>query len=150
MWKEDIKKIEEEKEMYGEKINEGVDEKTIKIFREELKKQLNVDLPNEYAEILKTLNGLEFNGYILYGIDKMFIDSNPNQSINGILEMNTIWYENDNQKIYLFLGESNITWYVYVIDTHEYLTLDNPSGRVLDKYNAFDEMFNQMLEESLL
>ena len=70
--------------------------------------------------------------------------------IHGIMEMNSIWYENENQKSYLFLGESNISWYVYKIDTCEYFELDNPSGSVLEKYNSFEEMFNHMLEESLL
>lgn len=50
----------------------------------------------------------------------------------------------------IFLGESNISWYVYKIDTCEYFELDNPSGSVLEKYNSFEEMFAHMLEESLV
>lgn len=53
-------------------------------------------------------------------------------------------------KSYLFLGESNLSWYVYRIETDEYLELDNPSGNVLEKYDNFEEMFSHMLEESLL
>lgn len=150
MWKEEIEKIKEEKNIYGEKINKGADNIAIEKLRKELKYQFDVDLPQEYANILKVVNGLEFNGYILYGIDEKLIDFSLDQAINGILEMNSIWYENENQKAFLFLGESNITWYVYILNTQEYAVLDNPSGRVLKKYNAFDEMFNYMLGESLL
>lgn len=72
------------------------------------------------------------------------------EMIYGVLEMNSIWYENEDQKSYLFLGESNLSWYVYRIETNEYLELDHPSGNVLEKYDNFEGMFSHMLEESLL
>ena len=150
MWKEYIDKIKEEKNIYGEMINEGAEDAAIKTLNNKLKHCFDLEIPQGYAAILKYVNGLEFNGYILYGIDEENGNNCSNQLIHGIMEMNSIWYENENQKSYLFLGESNISWYVYKIDTCEYFELDNPSGSVLEKYNSFEEMFNHMLEESLL
>lgn len=150
MWKEKLEKIEKEKRIYGEKINKGVDDATLENLRKELEHRFDVDLPQEYANVLKTVNGLEFNGYILYGVDEEFIEYEQNQAINGIIEINSIWYENENQRAYLFIGESNITWYAYMLNTHEYVVLDNPSGRVLKKYIILDEMVDHILEESLI
>lgn len=150
MWKEYMDKIKEEKNKYDEAINEGADDMSIATLNKELKRRFGFEMPQGYSEILKNINGLEFNGYILYGIDKEIGNSRFKQKIYGVLEMNSIWYENEDQKSYLFLGESNLSWYVYRIETNEYLELDHPSGNVLEKYDNFEGMFSHMLEESLL
>ncbi len=139
MWKDKLQEIIQEKNLYGEKVNIGATESEIELFLTETKTELNVDLPIDYVKILEYVNGLEFNGFILYGIDKDLLSMQPNQSINGLIEYNKIWYENEWQKKYIFIGESNISWYVYDMVECRYLKLDNPSGRVRlllpDKYN---------------
>ena len=57
------------KNLYGEKINIGATEEEIQPLVKETQNELNVDLPSEYARILEVVNGIEFNGFILYGID---------------------------------------------------------------------------------
>ena len=84
MWKDKLQEIIQEKKIYGEKINIGATEDEIEIFFKEAKIELNVDLPNDYANILEIVNGLEFNGFILYGIDQNLLSKQPNQSINGL------------------------------------------------------------------
>ena len=78
--------------------------------------------------ILLWANGFEWNGFILYGVDQEFFD-NPSYAVSGLIEQNEIWYEVESQRAYLFLGESNISWYVYEIASGRYMELDNPSGR---------------------
>ena len=45
----EVKKWQQEKKIYGEKINIGATEDEIEIFLKEAKIELNVDLPNDYA-----------------------------------------------------------------------------------------------------
>lgn len=98
MWKDKLQEIVQEKNLYGEKVNSGATEEEIAIFCKETKAELNVDLSNDYVKILGLVNGLEFNGFILYGIDQHLLSRQPNQSINGLIEYNKIWYENEWQK----------------------------------------------------
>lgn len=98
MWKDKLQEIIQEKKIYGEMVNVGATEEEIEIFFKEAKTELNVDIPIEYKKILKIVNGLEFNGFILYGIDSILLSKQPNQSINGLIEYNKIWYENEWQK----------------------------------------------------
>ncbi len=35
-----------------------------------------VDLPDDYAKVLETVDGIEFNGFILYGIDQKWLKNN--------------------------------------------------------------------------
>ena len=67
-----------------------------------LRNEFNVDLSNEYVKILRTVNGIEFNGFILYGIDQRLLEKQQNQRINGLIECNKIWYENEWQRQHIF------------------------------------------------
>lgn len=102
MWKEKLQEIIKEKEIYGEKVNIGATEREIQLLNNETKKELNVDLPSEYVNILKVVNGIEFNGFILYGIDERLLEKKHNQPINGLIEYNKIWHENEWQKQFFF------------------------------------------------
>ena len=47
--------------------------------------------------------------------------------------VNEIYWENENLKQYLFLGEDSISWYGIAIESGEYYILDKPSGSVMCK-----------------
>ena len=53
MWKDKLQEIIQEKKIYGEKVNIGATEEEIGMFFKEVKAELNVDLPNDYANILE-------------------------------------------------------------------------------------------------
>lgn len=61
MWKDKLQEIIQEKKIFGEKVNFGATEDEIEIFFKEAKVELIIDLPNDYANILEIVNGLEFN-----------------------------------------------------------------------------------------
>ena len=145
MWKEKLQEIIKEKEIYGEKVNIGATEREIQLLNNETKKELNVDLPSEYVNILKVVNGIEFNGFILYGIDERLLEKKHNQPINGLIEYNKIWHENEWQKQFFFLGESNISWYAYDFITSKYCELDNPSGREIQIFSNLECMVEKAM-----
>lgn len=149
MWKDKLEEIVQEKKIYGEKINMGVTEEEIQLFIKEVKCELRVDLPKEYVNVLKVVNGIEFNGCILYGIDQKLLNGQPNEFIYGLIEYNKIWYENEWQKQYIFLGESNISWYVYDIVKCQYYELDNPSGRKCEAFSTLDCLVEKVLSDAL-
>lgn len=149
MWKNKLEEIVQEKNLYGEKINTGATEEEVQLFIKEIKCELRVDLPDEYINILKVVNGLEFNGFILYGIDQNILNNQPNEFIYGLIEYNKIWYENEWQKQYIFLGESNISWYVYDLEESQYYELDNPSGRKCEVFSSLDYLVERILSDAL-
>lgn len=150
MWEENLKKIIDELKLYDEKINQGASKNEIKRLKLEAKSKLGFELPSEYLDIISKVNGLEFNGFILYGVDEYLLGSEINQNIYGLIEYNLIWHENEEQKKYLFLGESNISWYVYDIENKNFIELDNPSGEKIEKFNNFYEMFKKLLEDAVM
>lgn len=150
MWEDNLKRIIDEKKMYDEEVNTGASKEEIGKLTAEASEKLNVEIPKEYLDIISKINGIEFNGFILYGVDEDLLEHEVNQSIYGLVDSNQIWYENEEQKKYLFLGESNISWYVYEYKNKCFIELDNPSGRESNKFNSFYEMFNKMLVDAVM
>ena len=149
MWKEKLQQIVQEMKSYDEEINAGATMEEIQSFLEKSKTELKVDVPDEYLKILQVVNGIEFNGFILYGIDEELLDVQQNQSINGMIENNKIWYENEWQKKYLFFGESDISWYVYDLVKGQYCELDNPSGEEIEVFENAECLVEKLLCDAL-
>lgn len=105
-------------------------------------------LPDGYIEFLKRNNGLDFNGTVIYGVDKQH--ESVEESSAGLLETNEIWYENEWQKRYIFFGDSSIAWYCYDRIERSYIELDKPSGSFIQSYECFDAMLDDALETTLL
>lgn len=151
MWIENLTEVQNSlKDDYDEEINVGATVNEINRFKEKIGRLVQGEIPQEFFDLINKVNGLEYNGFILYGIDENLLDSTPNQDIYGLLEYNKIWYENEHQKEYFFWGESNISWYVYKFQSQKYYELDNPSGREIKSYNSIVELFDKMLSDALL
>ncbi|MBY0595890.1 YrhA family protein [Bacillus bingmayongensis] len=145
MWKNLILEIENILKSVGYELNTPATDTEIQRLREDVKEKFNVDLPSEYEEFLQTVNGLDFGGLVLYGVDPSLLETERDEPICGLIDTNEIWYENEFQKEYLFLGDSNIAWFCKNLSDGTYLELDKPSGTLMKTYSDF----NTMLEEAL-
>ncbi|MBG9917255.1 SMI1 / KNR4 family protein [Bacillus sonorensis] len=114
-------------------------EKNIELVKEWISKNIKKNLwIKEYGDFLRKADGLEFNGLIIY-------NANPNDVNNGIIGANEIWHENEWNNRYLFLGDSDISWYCFDIDYNVFVELDKPSGDVVEEFTSF----NKMIEEAI-
>ena len=88
---------------------------------------------------------------IVYIIDGFDFDSLSFYSINydkenNLYESNEIYWENENLKEYLFIGEDSISWYCISFNTEKYYILDKPSGSVIDEFFQFDDLLMTAFE----
>ncbi|MDM5153719.1 YrhA family protein [Bacillus sp. DX1.1] len=150
MWKNLILEIEKKEKSYNDKLNTPATDTEVQKLRERAKESFNIDLPSEYEEFLKTVNGLDFNGLVIYGVDPSLLDIEMDELICGLIDTNEIWYENEWQKIYLFLGDSDIAWFCKNLSDGTYVELDKPSGTVMEIYNDFNTMIEAALQDHLL
>lgn len=61
-----------------------------------------------------------------------------------------MWYENEWQKEYVFLGVSCISWYIYELASKRYFELDNPSGSKVKEFDSLQSMLEKLLSDSLI
>lgn len=150
-WKKILEKIRGIEERYGSSLRRPAAEAEIIKMNHKIKDELgDVVLPSSYIEFLKNVNGLDFNGLVIYGVDEKLLDSEVEEDIHGFIETNGLWYENDWQKQYIFFGDSDTAWYCYDQKECLYVELDKPSGTVIESFESFDTMLSNALETTLL
>lgn len=150
-WKELLIEVEKIEEKYGSSLrNSAINTEIIKLNHNIQQRLGDIVLPESYIEFLKEVNGLDFNGLVIYGIDELLLDEKVEEDIHGFIEMNEIWYDNDWQKQYIFFGDSDTAWYCYDLKERGYVELDKPSGNLIQSFNSFDSMLSNALETILL
>ena len=150
MWKDKLRKVQGICDIYSLTcINPGVPNTIINNWSIRVQDTLGIRPPQEFIDILLCTNGFEWNGFILYWVDGDSFLIAPPYAVHGLIEENEVWYEVEDQKAYLFLGESNISWFVYEIATERYMELDNPSGREIVVFHSCAEMFEKLLDDCL-
>ncbi|TXC85787.1 SMI1/KNR4 family protein [Metabacillus litoralis] len=150
-WKDlliEIKKIEEK---YGSSLRKPTTATEIIKMNHNIEQKFgNILLPEAYIEFLRNVNGLDFNGLVIYGVDKVLLDNEVDEDIHGFIETNELWYENEWQKKYIFFGDSDTAWYCYDQQESVYVELDKPSGTLIQSFENFDFMLSDAFETILL
>lgn len=85
MWEKllsDIRKVEGK---YGDTLNTPASNEQIELLKKIVKEKFDHVLPEQYVNFLKTVNGLEFNGFIFYGVDSSLLEVQNNQTVYGLL-----------------------------------------------------------------
>lgn len=149
MWKSDLAEIAEFEAKRGRELNTGASDEDIRVLDDKSVSTFGAHIPSEYAQLLKTINGFEFNGHILYGVDEDLLKVPPNQNINGFIDMNETWKDNGFDD-YLFIGQHDISWFVYSVSEGSFLELDLPSGDKLVNFTDFDSLLDMFFERALL
>ena len=151
MWKDKLEKIKIEFENYfGFVFNNPASDNEIFKLKNSFFKKFGLELPTQYLEFLKYMNGIEFDGFIILSVDENLLDNGINQEVGGIIDFNEILYENEFNKDYIFLADRDISWYVYNIKDKNFNILDKPSGELMETYNDFYSMLDNVLEEYIL
>ncbi len=91
------------------------------------------------------MNGLEYNGCMIYGIDEEFLEESPNNEIYGLLEYNDMRSQGDKEKR-LYIAESETYLFIYNLEDKAYYKLGNFLYKKLKKYGSYEEMIKDFLD----
>ncbi|MDM5268258.1 SMI1/KNR4 family protein [Bacillus wiedmannii] len=131
-------------------MNLPTNEKELSRFRKSVVEKFGEDvLPQQYYEFLQTVNGIEFNGLIIYGIDQSFLDFKPINQVDSFFDANEIWESIKDEEELIFFGDSDIAWYCYNVSKKEFVELDKPSGEHMETFCDFDTMLKSALSAAL-
>ncbi|MCA1318363.1 SMI1/KNR4 family protein [Bacillus tianshenii] len=149
-WKDLLIEIDKIEKKYGSRLRNPVsDTEIINMEKNFQRKFGNIVLPESYREFLKRINGLDFNGLVIYGVDEVLREGEVNEDVHGLIETNELWYENESQKQYIFYADSDTAWYCYDLKESVYVELDKPSGTLIQSYDSFSSMLSDALETTL-
>ncbi|MDR1068270.1 MAG: YrhA family protein [Clostridiales Family XIII bacterium] len=139
-----LDKIEEAEKEFGSSIfaqNEKTNENEIACFEKWISNYCENGF-SEYVELMKLINGLNNNGLYIYSLDKK-------SEYNVYEENETLWYDNEDFRDYIFFGDDSISWYCLNKKDGNYYILDKPSGTIMDEYKLFDEVIIEALKTAL-
>lgn len=156
LWRSDIVKVLIKKERRGRnmkivekikrKLNLPTNENKLSGFRKSVVEKFGEDiLPQQYYEFLQTVNGIEFNGLKIYGIDQNFLDSKPINHVDSFFDANETWGSIKGEDELIFFGDSDIAWYCYNVSKKSFVELDKPSGDYVGTFCDFDAMLESAL-----
>lgn len=147
---EKFEEIRKRKSKYNQQLNDGATDSELKKFNIQSQKSLGYFFPDDYLMMLQMINGIEYNGFILYGIDEYLLERKSKQRITGAIHTNQEWYELEENKSYIFLAEDELSWYVLDEKKDAYRIMSKPTGDYLEEYNDFETLLDRMLGDALL
>ncbi|MES9690355.1 SMI1/KNR4 family protein [Bacillus toyonensis] len=150
MWREKISHISKIREKRNRKLNLPINEKELSKFRKSVVEKFGEDvLSQQYYEFLQTVNGIEFNGLTIYGIDQSFLDFKPINQVDSFFDANEVWESIQDEDELIFFGDSDIAWYCYNVSKKKFVELDKPSGEHIETFCDFDTMLKSALSVAL-
>lgn len=135
-----IQRIREVAEGWGESLEPPASSSDIAEFKEKILLMCGGELPEEYFEFLKKLNGLEFNGLIIYGTKNSQTD--PDGSPLDLIEMNEIMQDcsDVSRKEVVFIGEDSTGLLVYDLKQQEFQFRDRVGFDRTQSFSSFKDM----------
>ncbi|WHX50303.1 YrhA family protein [Paenibacillus woosongensis] len=150
MWKEQVSHISKIRKKRNRKLNLPANENELSSFRKSVVEKFGEDvLPQQYYEFLKTVNGIEFNGLKIYGIDPIFLDSKSINQVDSFFDANETWESIKDEDELIFFGDSDIAWYCYNVSKKCFVELDKPSGELMETFCDFDTMLQSAFSVAL-
>ena len=150
MWREQVSRISRIREKRNRKLNAPANENELSRFRKSVVEKFGEDvLPQQYYEFLQTVNGIEWNGLRIYGIDHIFLDSRPINQVDGFFDANETWEPIKDEDQLIFFGDSDIAWYCYHVSKRSFVELDKPSGDLMETFCDFDAMLESAFSSVL-
>ena len=123
------------------KFYSGLDNSEIEKLKEKSIEKLNIDIPEEYKEFLKISNGVTSdNGAKFYSKFDL-----KKRGRYDIVDINYDYRELTDIEDFIKLGNDDISYFVYDINTSKYQVLSDGTLDVLNEYNHFYELLKAVL-----
>lgn len=112
-------------------------------------RELKIELPDEYAELLFTADGLNWGGLEFFG-SVVHVDKKHSFSITDLLSQNRLFQAlNPDRKNDVLLGHTDEENYIYNSKTGKYEIVEEFENNVLKSFNSFEDLFQYVIDEQI-
>lgn len=112
-------------------------------------RDLKVELPDEYAELLFTADGINWGGLEFFG-SVMHVDKKRAFSVTDLVSQNRLFQAlNPERKNDVLLGHTDEESYIYNSKNGKYEIIEEFENNVLKSFSSFEEMFQYVIDEQI-
>ncbi len=149
MYEQLLTRVGEEQAKYGERSQPPCTGERLERLRQRAPAELGAEVPEEYAAFLRAQDGLNHNGLFIYASETSPVAGGADATIEGFVEANLGWRDDEFFNDYLVFGEGNMDLYVRHLPTGEYQVLDRTPGNLIEAHPAFDQLIAAALKAHL-
>jgi hypothetical protein len=136
-----LQRIDAKKRAYDQTIWPPAAEAAIDRLRAHARETLKTQAPEGYTALLRRRDGVDFNGYAIYGATE-----HRQPFLAGFIEANARLADPPSR--FVFYGETGHTLYAEDQTSGRWVALDAPSLDVVDEFDSFDAMLEHVLREA--
>ena len=150
MYQELLREVAEAQSKYGERKQPPGHPERLARLRERVREELAAEVPPEYEAFLREQDGLNWNGLFIYACEPSEVaGASADAHIEGFVEANLAWRDDEHMRDYLVFGEGNMDLYVRHLPTGEYRTIDRVPGNLIETHPSFEAMLAAALKAHL-
>lgn len=149
MYEQLLTQIGAEQARYGERSQPPATEERLERLRQRAREELGAEVPEEYLDFLRTQDGLNHNGLFIYASEPSPVEGTTDATIDGLVEANLGWRDDDFFKDLLVFGEGNMDLYVRHLPTGEYRVIDRVPGNLIETHPSFKQLIAAALKSHL-
>jgi len=136
-----LRRIEAEKREFDQTVQPPAAPAAIERLRTHARDSLRTELPDGYVRFLQHADGLDFNGYVIYGASE-----HEKPYLAGLAEANAQLA--DPPARYVFYGETGDELFAQDREGGAWVLLDRPSLDVIENFPSFEAMLERMLHDA--
>ena len=111
--------------------------------------EMKIELPDEYAELLFTADGLNWGGLEFFG-SVMHVDKKRAFNITDLISQNRLFQAlNPSKKGCILLGHTDEESYIYNSQNNKYEIIEEFEDNVLKSFDSFEELFQYVIDEQI-
>lgn len=146
MYQELLKTIGERASSYGESLQPPCSTESLAALHNRVQDELGVQLPEEFAAFLAKVNGLDWNGLVIYASERSPIVGYTDRFIEGIVEGNLSHRDQEPMNDFLVFGDDGDALYTFCISDRSYQVITTIGLTVLETFATFDELLTNAME----
>jgi hypothetical protein len=144
-----LREFEAVQARYGEQRQPPCTDDRLEQLRRRMCDDIGAELPDEYAAFLRTQDGLNHNGLCIYASETAPVVGATNATIEGVVEANLAWRDDEHLAAYLVFGEGNMDLYVRHLPTGAYQVIDRVPGYFIEAHASFSQLLAAALRAHL-
>lgn len=132
-----------------ERVGEAASDVQIARLRASMGEVLGAHLPSAYADMLQIVNGLSYNGLLLYSSRSIPTSPAEPWTVPGVVEANEGWRDAEEMVDRVVFGESNGALLVFNQKADVYEVADGISLYAFSQSSSLDDLLSALLVEAL-